>query len=1246
MAQVDESACSACPTNSISPAGSDAASDCVCNAGFTSSNEDACESCIAGKYKTGTGNAACTDCGAGKYSSATGQESEGTCTDCTANSNSPAGSDAASDCTCNAGFTGPVAGECSCGDGLRNLLEGCDDGNVLNDDGCSAECTVECGYTCGYQDPSVCQSSCGDGFVVGVEECDDGNPESGDGCSDCAVEEGFNCRNIACGPSTCVWLTGNEVCGDGKKLGAEVGIPNFCDDGNTMAGDGCSSTCTVECGFNCGDAVPSNCASTCGDGRKASDEACDDGNVAQFDGCGADCSMIEDNWLCRHAACGQSVCAFGSPKFTTKKIGQSNPLALGENVITVTLVTNVKLFHSSVVTISGLTNAKPAGGMSYVTLKNVANDGANLFSDGESQRRGVWSAGTLTLLVAPGQTMIYNTTYIFSFQITNPSAAQNAATVNIAASGTVSITSATMTSDAADIYGVIDGQRPMNVIVPSFSLKTIEQSTPVADTQVTLSVTLTANCNFPAGSTVTIHGLTGSQTSTASLAVLSTSDLMGASGAWTQSTGKLVLTVANGGISLGTVCMIAFNLQHAASESPAPSISVGATIRDGDTTLGSIALTSMTYPNSPLYGVYNGKNPLEVIKPEFMIKEIGQSNPLASGANVISVTLVTNIDLVQSSVVTISGITNAEVAAGMSYVNLTDVTSDVLGEGYGGMSGYWDEGMYGYGDVLGAGYGGMSGFMGAGMYGYGDVLGEGAGYGGMSGYMGAGMYGYMSGGMSGGMGGEGGPGDECNPGCPNIWIGDGICDLACQNEACSDDGTDCDGGGGGGQYDIEDQCAPGCPNIWIGDGICDLACQNEACSYDGSDCDEGGGGDEWSPWWVDGANLFSDGETPRRGAWSSGTLMLTVHVGQTMTAFTEYIFSFQVTNPSAAQFGAAVSIAASGTVPVTQTAMTSPNMELFGVANGANPLVVVCGLGTYTSTAVDMKCVPCTAGKYSASIGALEGMCQECSQGTYSAVVGAISADVCHPCAKGKYSTTFGASSVTACQNCIAGKYLSTEGNDDESDCIVCLSGSFSSQLGATSISTCVLCPAGKYSADVAAASENNCRDCDSGKYLPTQGNRASSDCLWCEAGKSSSQKGAKNSSTCEDCVAGKYSTAGNELCTLCPPGTYSTVSGAPSISSCNLCPAGKYSEDTGASSKDVCQDCDAGKYSSTQGNHAASACVPCGAGKYSPISGIISVSACVDCPPGRFSQATSTATCELCSPGFSLCLLLSSRNS
>lgn len=128
-----------------------------------------------------------------------------------------------------------------CGDGTKQGEERCDDGNAVDQDGCSSHCLAEV---------------CGDGTVnQKSEECDDGNTKAKDGCS-----------------PTCK----HEVCGDGTvNQDSEK-----CDDGNDVDGDGCSKTCSVE---------------VCGDGKKnQSTEECDDGNTKPGDGCEPDCTVTPD----------------------------------------------------------------------------------------------------------------------------------------------------------------------------------------------------------------------------------------------------------------------------------------------------------------------------------------------------------------------------------------------------------------------------------------------------------------------------------------------------------------------------------------------------------------------------------------------------------------------------------------------------------------------------------------------------------------------------------------------------------------------------------------------------------------------------------------------------------------------------------------------------------------------------------------------------------------------------------------
>lgn len=58
----------------------------------------------------------------------------------------------------------------ACGDTHLDAGEECDDGNLINYDGCSSTCTIE-------------TPVCGNGHIEAGEQCDDSNTVSGDGCS-------------------------------------------------------------------------------------------------------------------------------------------------------------------------------------------------------------------------------------------------------------------------------------------------------------------------------------------------------------------------------------------------------------------------------------------------------------------------------------------------------------------------------------------------------------------------------------------------------------------------------------------------------------------------------------------------------------------------------------------------------------------------------------------------------------------------------------------------------------------------------------------------------------------------------------------------------------------------------------------------------------------------------------------------------------------------------------------------------
>ena len=148
----------------------------------------------------------------------------------------------------------------------------------------------------GCSDESVLKmgDGCGDTIVGANEACDDGNTISGDGCSSsCQTETGYTCPPEG---GACVKDPVDAECGDSKVEGSEG-----CDDGNTESGDGCSSSCQTETGYTCppkgGACVKIPVNAECGDSKVEGSEACDDGNRKNGDGCDSEC-QAEDGYQC------------------------------------------------------------------------------------------------------------------------------------------------------------------------------------------------------------------------------------------------------------------------------------------------------------------------------------------------------------------------------------------------------------------------------------------------------------------------------------------------------------------------------------------------------------------------------------------------------------------------------------------------------------------------------------------------------------------------------------------------------------------------------------------------------------------------------------------------------------------------------------------------------------------------------------------------------------------------------------
>jgi len=157
----------------------------------------------------------------------------------------------------------------TCGDGHHGEFEGCDDGDQDDTDECTNACAP---------------STCGDGVVQqGLEECDDGDQDNGDSCLN-------NCTLAACGDGYV--RSGMEACDDGNKLNSDACLEGCkiaacgdgyvhediepCDDSNADNSDACLVGCKI---------------ATCGDGYvHVGIEACDDANAVDEDNCNNTCA--------------------------------------------------------------------------------------------------------------------------------------------------------------------------------------------------------------------------------------------------------------------------------------------------------------------------------------------------------------------------------------------------------------------------------------------------------------------------------------------------------------------------------------------------------------------------------------------------------------------------------------------------------------------------------------------------------------------------------------------------------------------------------------------------------------------------------------------------------------------------------------------------------------------------------------------------------------------------------------------
>ncbi len=156
----------------------------------------------------------------------------------------------------------------NCGNGIVDPGEVCDDGNIMDGDGCSHDC--------------LSKEACGNGIVDPGEACDDGNTFNG------TCPNGGTCNsNADCGGDKCAADKCSHDCKSLQVCGNDiVDFDEVCDDGGTSDGkcpDGAPCNANADCGgAKCSpDGCSKDCESneTCGNGIVDLGEVCDNGSA-------------------------------------------------------------------------------------------------------------------------------------------------------------------------------------------------------------------------------------------------------------------------------------------------------------------------------------------------------------------------------------------------------------------------------------------------------------------------------------------------------------------------------------------------------------------------------------------------------------------------------------------------------------------------------------------------------------------------------------------------------------------------------------------------------------------------------------------------------------------------------------------------------------------------------------------------------------------------------------------------------
>ena len=323
--------------------------------------------------------------------------------------------------------------------------------------------------------------------------------------------------------------------------------------------------------------------------------------------------------------------------FVEKNISESSAAQLSSNTISMNVSLNVDvsiglnwaIYLSNLIDIGLFTFSTSPPGFTF-------NGGK------ENQRLQVDDASDSLLFPLTFKNIARNEVLSLSFSVFNPGEYHASPSISIqlvqVLNGIISpISSPVAMQTASYLFAPL--------FVNGFDVKQIKQSTASASARNNITISLHSYSSFPAGTTIIVSGLTGSNTnSTSNMSLIplqgSTRAVLSSYGSWNKERGQLLFSLT---AETNSLLSFTFTIQNSAQGQRSPQVYIEATY----------PYISQTEMNSSL------GNQAPLLIAGFITKVIGQSNPSCSVNNTLSVTLANFASLGNESAVTITGLTGS-----------------------------------------------------------------------------------------------------------------------------------------------------------------------------------------------------------------------------------------------------------------------------------------------------------------------------------------------------------------------------------------------------------------------------------------------------------------------------------------------------------------------------------------------------------------------------------------------------------